>query len=165
MFTFYDVPGAEQLARALDGFGGGRVVVSLVDMPIKCPVAPLEFAFLADWYFTERGIRDRVDIAYVTPLDAAFTKPVASEHLAGILDERRGSRLVTEFATGAGRRSTGRLVSWDERELPFDLLVTVPVHGGAPYVARSEGLGDALVRPDEPATLQSSVAGERLRAR
>ena len=74
--------------------------MSLVDMPIKCPVAPLEFAFLADWYFTERGIRDRVDIAYVTPLDAAFTKPVASEHLAGILDEK-GISLVTEFATGA----------------------------------------------------------------
>ena len=116
VFTFYDLPGAEQLARALDGFGGGRVVVSLVDMPIKCPVAPLEFAFLADWYFTERGIRDRVDIAYVTPLDAAFTKPVASEHLAGILDEK-GIPLVTEFATGAVDGAQGRLVSWDEREV------------------------------------------------
>ena len=157
VFTFYDLPGAEQLARALDGFGGGRVVVSLVDMPIKCPVAPLEFAFLADWYFTERGIRDRVDIAYVTPLDAAFTKPVASEHLAGILDEK-GISLVTEFATGAVDGAQGRLVSWDERELPFDLLVTVPVHGGAPYVARSEGLGDALgFVPTNPATLQASV--------
>jgi sulfide:quinone oxidoreductase len=126
-------------------------------MPIKCPVAPLEFAFLADWYFTERGIRDRVDLTYVTPLDAAFTKPVASEHLAGILDEK-GIRLVTEFATGEVDGADGRLVSWDERELPFDLLVTVPVHGGAPYVVRSEGLGDALgFVPTDPATLQSSA--------
>ncbi|MGH3079141.1 MAG: type III sulfide quinone reductase, selenoprotein subtype [Gaiellaceae bacterium] len=157
VFTFYDVPGAEQLARALDGFDGGRVVVSLVDMPIKCPVAPLEFAFLADWYFTERGIRDRVHLTYVTPLDAAFTKPVASEHLGGILDEK-GIRLVTEFATGEVDGAHGKLVSWDEHEVEFDLLVTVPVHGGASYVTRSEGLGDALgFVATDPATLQSSA--------
>ena len=60
-------------------FDGGRLVVNVVDMPIKCPVAPLEFCFLADWYFRERGIRDGVEITYVTPLDGAFTKPAASE--------------------------------------------------------------------------------------
>ena len=155
MFTFYDVAGAEQLARALDSFDGGRVVISLVDMPIKCPVAPLEFAFLADTYFAERKLRDRVELTYVTPLDGAFTKPVASERLAGLLDAKR-IELVTEFATGEVDGSKGRLVSWDEREVPFDLLVTVPLHGGASYVASSEGLGDTLgFVPTNPATLQS----------
>ena len=155
MFTFYDIAGAEQLARALDGFDGGRVVVNLVDMPIKCPVAPLEFAFLADSYFTERGIRDRVDLVYVTPLDGAFTKPIASERLAGLLAEKK-IELVTEFAVGEADGEGGRLVSWDEREVPFDLLVTVPLHGGPPYVERSEGLGDELAFvPTDPSTLQS----------
>ncbi len=155
MFTFYDVPGAEQLARALDAFDGGRLVVNLIDMPIKCPVAPLEFAFLADWYFAERRIRDRVELTYVTPLDGAFTKPIASERLAGLLAEK-GVELVTEFAVGEADGEGGRLVSWDEREVPFDLLVTVPLHEGAPYVGRSDGLGDelAFVRT-EPHTLQS----------
>ena len=155
MFTFYDVPGAEQLSRALNDFDGGRMVVNLVDMPIKCPVAPLEFAFLADSYFAERGIRDRVELVYVTPLDGAFTKPVASEHLAGLLSAK-GIELVTEFAVGEADGEGGRLVSWDEREVPFDLLVTVPLHGGAPYVERSEGLGDELgFVPTDPSTLQS----------
>jgi len=155
MFTFYDVPGAEQLARALDAFDGGRLVVNLIDMPIKCPVAPLEFAFLADWYFAERGIRDRVELTYVTPLDGAFTKPIASERLAGLLAEK-GVELVTEFAVGEADGEGGRLVSWDEREVPFDLLVTVPLHEGAPYVGRSEGLGDELgFVPTDPHTLQS----------
>jgi sulfide:quinone oxidoreductase len=154
-FTFYDMGGAEQLARALDAFDGGRVVVNLIDMPIKCPVAPLEFAFLADTYFTERRIRDDVELTYVTPLDGAFTKPVASERLAGLLDAK-GIALVTEFATGEVDGSGGKLVSWDEREVPFDLLVTVPLHGGAEYVARSEGLGDTLgFVPTDPQTLQS----------
>ena len=155
VFTFYDVPGAEQLARALDDFDGGRVVVNLVDMPIKCPVAPLEFAFLADAYFTERGIRDRVELTYVTPLDGAFTKPIASQRLAGLLAETEVA-LVTEFAVGQVDGAAGRLVSWDEREIPFDLLVTVPLHGGPPYVERSEGLGDVLgFVPTDPHTLQT----------
>jgi sulfide:quinone oxidoreductase len=47
-FTFYTAPGAEALREALEWFDGGRLVVNLVDMPIKCPVAPLEFVFLAD---------------------------------------------------------------------------------------------------------------------
>jgi sulfide:quinone oxidoreductase len=157
MFTFYDVPGAEQLGRALETFEGGRLVVDVVDMPIKCPVAPLEFAFLADSYFTERGLRGKVEISYVTPLDGAFTKPIASERLAGMLAEKN-IELVTEFAAGEVDGEKGRLVSWDEREVPFDLLATVPLHGGAPYVARSEGLGDALgFVPTDPQTLQSKV--------
>ncbi len=99
VFTFYDLPGATALEAALADFEGGRLVVNVVDMPIKCPVAPLEFCFLADWYFTERGIRDKVEITYATPLDGAFTKPVASATLASLLEEK-GVHLVTEFNTG-----------------------------------------------------------------
>jgi sulfide:quinone oxidoreductase len=155
MFTFYDVPGAAQLADALERFDGGRLVVNVVDMPIKCPVAPLEFAFLADAYFAERGIRKDVELAYVTPLDAAFTKPVAAERLAGLLEEKH-IELVTEFAVGEVDGARGTIVSWDEREEPFDLLVTVPLHAGASYVGRSDGLGDELgFVPVDPHTLQS----------
>jgi sulfide:quinone oxidoreductase len=158
VFTFYDRAGAAALADALAGFRGGRLVVNLVDMPIKCPVAPLEFAFLADWYLQDRGIRDEVELKYVTPLDGAFTKPVASARLAGLLEEK-GVELVTEFAAGEVDGQGGRLVSYDEREVPFDLLVTVPLHGGAEFISRSEGLGDDLgFIPADPHTLQSKAA-------
>jgi sulfide:quinone oxidoreductase len=156
-FTFYTPEGAAALATALERFDGGRVVINLVDMPIKCPVAPLEFAFLAEWYFRERGIRDRVDLVFSTPLDAAFTKPVASEHLAGLLDEK-AIDLVTEFNAGEVDSDRGKLISYDGRELDFDLLVTVPLHGGAAFVERSPGLGDALgFVPTDKSTLQSKA--------
>jgi sulfide:quinone oxidoreductase len=157
VFTFYTPEGAASLAEALRSFDGGRVVVSFVDLPIKCPVAPLELAFLADWYFHDCGVRDDVELTFVTPLDGAFTKPVASEQLAGLL-AAKGIGLVTEFATGEVDGAGGRLVSYDDREVPFDLLVTVPLHGGAAYVERSSGLGDDLgfVRTD-PRTLQSTA--------
>jgi sulfide:quinone oxidoreductase len=86
VFTFYSAEGAEGLRRALERFDGGRLVVDLVDMPVKCPVAPLEFAFLADWHLRERGIRSRSEIVYATPLDSAFTKKTCSEHLSYLLD-------------------------------------------------------------------------------
>ncbi|MHB8324369.1 MAG: type III sulfide quinone reductase, selenoprotein subtype [Candidatus Dormibacteria bacterium] len=157
VFTFYTPEGAAALEGALATFSGGRVVVNLIDMPIKCPVAPLEFCFLADWYFRERGIRDKVQLSYVTPLDAAFTKPVSAKRLAGMLAER-GVELITEFNTGQVDGENGRLVSFDGREIPFDLGVVIPLHGGAGYVGDSPGLGDEFnFVPADEHTLQSKA--------
>ena len=157
MFTFYTLDGAVGLAEALRDFDAGRVVVNCVDMPIKCPVAPLEFAFLADWYFHDCGVRDDVQLTFVTSLDAAFTKPIAAEHLSGLL-QQKNIELVSDFLTGEVDGKGGKLVSYDDRAVPFDLLVTIPLHGGAEYVDRSPGLGDDLgFVPTDPRTLQSKA--------
>ncbi len=159
VFTFYDIVGATGLEAALSEFEGGKLVVNVVDMPIKCPVAPLEFCFLADWYFTDRGIRDKVEITYVTPLDGAFTKPMAAAKLASLLEEK-GVHLVTEFNTGevVCEDEGNKLVGYDGREVPFDLAVVIPMHSGADYVGRSDGLGDDLnFVPTDKATLQSQA--------
>ncbi len=127
-------------------------------MPIKCPVAPLEFCFLADWFFREKGVRDDVELTYATPLDGAFTKPVASQRLGELL-ERKGIKMFTEFNTGSVDAEAGKLVSYDDREVPFDLAVVVPLHGGAAFVGRSTGLGDELnFIPTDVHTLQSKAA-------
>ncbi len=163
VFTFYTRAGATGLRDALRRFRSGRLVVNFVDLPIKCPVAPLEFCFLADWYLHKQGIRDQVDLRFVTPLDAAFTKPAASAHLTGLL-EGKGIAIETEFATGEIDGSGGRLVSWDEREVGFDLLVTVPPHGGAAFVGRLAGArGRPGVRTDGPRDAAGDRRGEHLR--
>jgi sulfide:quinone oxidoreductase len=139
---FYTLEGAQVLRDALATFEGGRLVVDVVEMPIKCPVAPLEFLFLADDFFKKRGIRDRVELVYATPLDGAFTKPVCSEVLAYLLEDK-GIRLESEF-NAAEVDAEGRVLSsYDERQIPYDLLVTVPTHMGAPFIEAS-GLGDEL---------------------
>ena len=142
VFDFYSLDGAEALAEALRHFDHGRLVVHVTDMPIKCPVAPLEFTFLAEAWLRQRGVRDRVELVYVTPLDGAFTKPVASAHLGGMLTERK-IHLEPDFMVERIDNDRRMLVSYDEREVPFDLLVTVPLNMGAEFVARS-GLGDEL---------------------
>ena len=142
IFDFYTLAGSIALRDALKSFTGGRLVVHISEMPIKCPVAPLEFTFLADAYFEKRGIRDKVDIIYVTPLEGAFTKPVASMELGKMLDERKIT-LEPDFVIEHIDAETKTMVSMDEREIPFDLLVTIPVNMGADFIARS-GLGDEL---------------------
>lgn len=143
VFDFYTLEGATALAEKLASFEGGRLVVNLTELPIKCPVAPLEFAFLADWYFTSRGIRDKVEITFVTSLDAVFTKPIAAQHLSSLMDEKN-IKVVTDFNTGEVNGTEGRLISYDERSVEFDLLVTIPIHGGPEFVENNIGLGDPL---------------------
>ena len=80
------------LYEKLKYFDKGRVVINIAEMPIKCPVAPLEFAFMADWFFTTHGVGSGIEIELVTPLSAAFTKPVAAEILGNICAAKRISR-------------------------------------------------------------------------
>ncbi len=139
---FYTYEGAIALRDRLAGFSGGRLVVHITEMPIKCPVAPLEFTFLADDFLTKRGLRDRTEIVYVTPLDGAFTKPVASQALGSLLEEK-GVVVEPDFMIERIDQERKVIVSYDEREIAYDQLVTIPLNMGADFVARS-GLGDEL---------------------
>lgn len=140
--TFYSWKGAIALAQKLRSWEGGRLVVNVVENPIKCPVAPMEFLMLADWYFHERGIRDRVELVYATPLPGAFTKPTASK-LIGELLTQKNIRVETEFMIERADPDAKKIISYDEREVEYDLLVSVPLNKGAEVVGKS-GLGDEL---------------------
>lgn len=140
--TFYSFEGSSALADKLRDWQGGRLVVNVVENPIKCPVAPLEFLMLADWFFTKRGIRDRVELVYATPLPGAFTKPVCNQELTHILAEKK-IQVEPEFMIERADPDAKKIVSYDEREIPYDLLVTVPLNMGAPVIKKS-GLGDDM---------------------
>ena len=154
IFDFYTIDGSAALARKLETFTGGTLAVHVVEMPVKCPVAPLEFTFLSDSYFTRRKLRDAVDIVFVTPLPGAFTKPVAAAALGALLDKRK-IRVVPDFGTERVDAAARKIVGYDGREVPYDLLVTVPTNMGAEVIEDS-GLGDELrFIPTDPKTLRS----------
>ncbi len=140
-FDFYSLEGARALGEKLSGWRGGHLVLNVVEMPIKCPVAPLELLFLADAFFTQRGMRDKVKITYATPLSGAFTKPRASALLGDMLS-RRGIDVVPDFNASEVDGTSRALKSYDGREIGYDLLVSVPLHGGAEVISRSQ-MGDA----------------------
>lgn len=143
--NFYTLDGAVALFEKFKTWPGGRLVVNVVENPIKCPVAPLEFLMLADAYFTDKGMREKVELIYATPLTGAFTKPKASKLLGHILEEKN-IKVVPEFMlehVEADGDKGGKLVSYDEQEVAFDLLASVPLNMGAPVVGKA-GLGDEL---------------------
>jgi sulfide:quinone oxidoreductase len=154
VFDFYTAEGATALGEFMKKWDGGRLVVNVVENPIKCPVAPLEFLLLADWYFAKRGMRSKVELVYATPLSEAFTKPTSAKAL-GVLLEKRGIMMETDFYAGSVDSTNNKLISYDEREVPYDLLVSIPTNMGAPVIKRS-GMGDNLnYVPTNKETLQS----------
>ena len=142
IFDFYSIEGALALAEFFKTWQGGELVLNIAEIPIKCPVAPLEFVMFADAFFVERGLRSKVNITYVTPMSGAFTKPRASKVLGNMLEEKN-IRIVPDFYLEKVDGERKVIVSYDEREIPYDCLVTVPVHKGDPLIGRS-GLGDDM---------------------
>jgi sulfide:quinone oxidoreductase len=156
IFDFYTYEGAVKLAEKLETWKGGNLVINLAETIIKCPVAPLEFAFLADAYFTEKGMRDKVNITFVTPNAGAFTKPKATAMLSKLLEEKHIT-VIPDFYLMSVDNERKMLVSYDEKEVPFDLLVSVPVNKGDKVIHTSnlgdeDGLGFV---PTDKHTLQS----------
>ncbi|MBL7877575.1 MAG: NAD(P)/FAD-dependent oxidoreductase [Cyclobacteriaceae bacterium] len=156
IFDFYTYEGSTRLAKKLDNWTGGKLVINLAETLIKCPVAPLEFTFLADAYFTEKGIRDKVEIFYVTPLSGAFTKPKATAMLSQLLDEKK-INVIPDFYLQQVDNDRKVLISYDNKEVPFDLLVSVPVNKGDEMIEASNlGDEDGLnFIPTDKHTLQS----------
>lgn len=142
VFDFYTYEGASALGKFLSTWKGGRMVVNVVENPIKCPVAPLELLFLADWWFTSRGMRDKVELVFATPLSGAFTKPIASKALEAIL-ARKNIHVEADYYAGEVDSGANILRSYDEREIPYDVLVTIPTNKGAEVIQRS-GMGDEM---------------------
>lgn len=141
IFDFYTPDGATSLTDALKNFKSGKLVVQIMEMPIKCPVAPLEFSFLADDYFKKQGTRKDISITYVTPLSGAFTKPVASARLGGLLADK-DINLVTDFYVEKVDSANNKIICYDERTVEYDLLVTVPVNVGVKFLRGTEYTND-----------------------
>ncbi len=139
---FYSYEGSKALAEKLKRFEGGNVVINIVEMPIKCPVAPLEFAFLADDFFKSRGIREKVTMTYVTPLGAAFTQPIAAQAFGATLDEK-SITVEPDYMLMEVDNDANEIISFDERRIPFDLLVSIPINMGQDFLTTS-GLGNEL---------------------
>ena len=154
VFDFYTFEGSLALRNKLRDWQGGKLVVHITEMPIKCPVAPLEFAFLADSFFKHKHMRDKVEITYVTPLIGAFTKQKATEALEHLLHDKN-INIESDFAIEHVDNERKEIVDYGGRTIPFDILVTVPTNKGDEVIERS-GMGDDLnYVPTHKATLQS----------
>lgn len=155
--TFYTLDGALAMREPLERMTEGRLVIDICEMPIKCPVAPLEFAFLADYFFRLKGIRDRIQISLVTPYTGAFTKPNANRVLSRVAEDK-GIEVVPNFAAASVDPARRVLSTFDGRSVEYELLCAIPPNLG-PAVLDDSGLGDgAGYGVTDPRTLRSKKA-------
>jgi sulfide:quinone oxidoreductase len=156
---FYDPEAARKLRHALDTFKGGRIVIAIAGMPYKCPPAPLEVAFLVESELRERGLREKSELHFCSPIGRAFTIESVSEMATPIL-EAKGIELHTFFNVETIDPERKVVGSLEGEELPYDLLILVPPHKGA-QVVMDAGLAPSPGGwlPTDRHTLE--VAGQR----
>ncbi|HFD80421.1 MAG TPA: CBS domain-containing protein [Gammaproteobacteria bacterium] len=138
--TFYTLDGALAFQQALDNMHSGKLVINIADMPIKCPVAPIEFAFLADYYFDLKGVRKDVEITLVTPFSGAFTKPNANRILTKIAQQKK-IEVIPNFSIERVDAENNCIHSFEGETVEYDLLCAIPPNLG-PKVIEDSGLGD-----------------------
>ncbi len=141
-FTFYSIEGAELLRQKLKEFDGGKLVLNIAELPFKCPVAPIEFVFLADWFFKKKGIRNKVEIELVTPLTGAFTKPKASA-VFGESAKEKNIKITPMFELNEVNGKEKYIESIQGDKIPYDMLVIIPTTIGDEVISDS-GLDDGI---------------------
>lgn len=148
IYSFYSLAWARRLRRALQSFDHGRLIVHISEFPIRCPLAPIEFALKADHYFFERRVRDDIDIQIVTPQSRVFEQPVAARNLSNLL-RLRDIEVQPDFVVRHIDTEEKRMYSYDGKVIDYDLLVTVPPMRGQQFIVDSH-LGDEMgfVHPD-----------------
>ena len=140
--TFFTVESAVALRKKMKYFRGGKVIFNIAEMPHKCPVVPIEFIFMADWYFKELGVREKTEIEFITPNSGIFTKPIATKVLS-VAAEEKGIKVTTDFHLSGVDTEKGIMESASGGTAEFDLLVSTMPNLGADYVDES-GLGDGM---------------------
>ena len=139
---YYTPDGAVALHKKWKYFKKGKIVLNIAEMPIKCPVAPLEFIFMADWYFTVNGVRNDIELELVTPLSGAFTKPMASAALTKLCEEKN-IKITPNFDIAEVNAGAKIITSAKGDEVNYDLLVAIPPNFGAQVIIDSE-IGDPM---------------------
>lgn len=139
---FYTLEGAVALHEKMRYFNKGRVVFNIAELPYKCPVAPLEFIFMADWFFTVNGYRDNIEIELVTPVSGAFTKPIASRIL-GEIAVQKNIKVTPNWDIAQVNAEEKTIESHKGEKIPYDLLISIPPNFGAKFIEDS-GMGDPM---------------------
>jgi sulfide:quinone oxidoreductase len=142
IIDFYTLEGAVALRKKLKYFDSGKVVLNIAEFPYKCPIAPIEFVFMADWFFQVNGVRDKVEIEFVTPIDNIFTKPVAAKALRAFAD-KKNIKVTPYFDLAKVNSKEKTIESHKGEKVGYDLLVAIPPNFGD-KVINDSGMGDPM---------------------
>ena len=155
---YYSESGATDLREELLEFTEGEIVLSVIGTPHMCPAAPLEFVFMVDDWFRERGLREDVEVTYTYPIQRVHGNPHIAEWARPIMDER-DINVETFFNAESVDPDAETIASMEGTELDYDLLVTIPPHAGVDLIEEA-GLGDDGWVDVDKHTLEAEAADD-----
>lgn len=139
-FHVYSLEGAMQFREQIRRFSGGNVVIGISSLPFKCPAAPYETAFLLDYYFKQRKVRDKVELRFFTP--ESLPMPVAGPIVGNAVKQVLEARQITyqpNVKLASIDKNRRKVFFEESTSMDFDLLFAVPPHR-APKAVRESGL-------------------------
>ena len=140
-FSFYTPETAAHLSNALANFNAGKLLMCVAELPFKCPVAPIEFTFLADSYFRRKGIRNRIELHLSTPFPQCMPNWPKGREVMVEAARHKGISMSTGFALQEVNREGKYVQSYAGEKTDYDLLVIIPTNAGDRVIADS-GMDD-----------------------
>ena len=140
--TFFTLEGAVALYKRMKYFEKGRLVFNIAEMPHKCPVVPMEFIFMADWFFTKNGCRDNIEIEFTTPNTGIFTKPIATKVMSVTAEEKK-IMVTPDYNLDNVNVEEKYIEDVTGKKIDYDLLVSTMPNLGQDYIEES-GMGDGM---------------------
>ena len=136
-FNLYDHNQLSEIHNKLQSIDSGKIAISIMGMPYKCPPAPFEASLLIDSMLRKRGVRDSVQIDFYSP--APITLPAAGPEVSKKILELVNSEKITFHNSSKIKSVKSNKLIFENGEAEFDLLLAVPPHI-APKVIYDSGL-------------------------
>jgi sulfide:quinone oxidoreductase len=131
---------AARIWDALQKFKHGKVLVAITSVPYKCPPSPNEAAFMLDEFFRKKGIRDSVEIKFLTPFPRPYSTQSISDVIRPMFEERK-IETIPFFTADYVDPAKKKIFSLEGEGHDYDLLIAVPPHRGANVIQASH-IGD-----------------------
>jgi hypothetical protein len=152
---YYTLAGAERLRDALQDFDGGRVLVSVLGQPFKCPPAPFEGAFMLHEHFKQLAWPTRWRSRRRSRCSGRFPSPARSRRCSGTGSPRAASPSSPSTSSPALIPRHGRRRSRTARRSPTTCSSASRNTGRLIPAARA---GPARARPGAPIALPAAAA-------
>jgi len=136
-FNLYDHNQLSEIHDRLMNIKYGKIAISIMGMPYKCPPAPFEASLLIDSMLKKRGVRNSIQIDFYSP--APVTLPAAGPEVSEqILELINSEKIIFHNSCKIKSVESNKLI-FENIEADFDLLLFIPPHI-APKIIYDSGL-------------------------
>ena len=125
-FNLYDHNQLLEIRDKLESIESGKIAISIMGMPYKCPPAPFEASLLIDSMLKKRGVRDSVQIDFYSP--APITLPAAGPEVSKKILELVNSDKITFHDSCKIKSVESKKLIFENSEADFDILLAIPPH-------------------------------------